>query len=368
MNHFISQKFKFYSFISMLLLVYVHGYNLHNGYLQPFTVVEEPLTITTFTEYFLANGLFRFRIPMLFIISGYLFALHDTKPYAARIKKRWRTLGIPYLVWSAVALLITFAWQQFPATAQAVSHAQLDQMGDNRPYTQIGIGGIVFRWILAPIAFQLWFIRSLLVYNAAYPLLMKAVTKKPAVWFGIVTVLWLLTFSVPFIESEGLLFFSLGIYLQKSNFNIEKAPRWLNVKIWAPVFMISAAVKTLLAFQFGWHTGSFITLSLLHKITVFSGLITMWYGCDALVRFCMSRNWFTWLSAFAFIIYALHVPLVNYCTQLMYMYGKNIANLRLMTFIILPLLISFICVLFGAAIRKLFPKIYGVITGGRGLA
>jgi fucose 4-O-acetylase-like acetyltransferase len=367
MNYFISQKFKFYSFISMLLLVYVHGYNLHNGYLQPFTVVEEPMTVTTFTEYFLANGLFRFRIPMLFIISGYLFALHDARPYSERMKKRLRTLGIPYLIWSAVALLITFAWQQFPATAQAVSHAQLDQLGDNRAYTQIGWGGILFRWILAPVAFQLWFIRSLLVYNAAYPLLLKAVTKKPAVWFGIVILLWLITFAVPFIESEGLLFFTLGIFLQKTNFNIEKAPQWLSVKIWAPVFIISAAIKTGLAFQFGWNVGSFITLSLLHKICVFSGLVTMWYGADALVKYCMNRKWFTWLSAFAFIIYALHVPLVNYCTQLIYMYGKEMPNLRLITFIILPLMISIVCVMLGAVCRKLLPKMYAIVTGGRGL-
>jgi fucose 4-O-acetylase-like acetyltransferase len=351
----------------MLLLVYVHGYNLHNGYLQPFSVVEEPMTITTFTEYFFANGLFRFRIPMLFIISGYLFAMHDAKPFVERMKKRLRTLGIPYLIWSAVALLITFAWQQFPVMAKAVTYAQLDQLGDNSPYTQIGMGGIVFRWILAPVAFQLWFIRNLLVYNAAYPLLLKAVTKKPGVWFGIVIVLWLLTFAVPFIESEGLLFFTLGIFLQKINFNIEKAPRLLNVKCWAVVFIISAAVKTYLAFQFGWNVASFITLSLLHKTCVFSGLVTMWYGCDALVKFFMNRKWFTWLSAFAFIIYALHVPTVNYCTQLIYANGKDIPYLRLITFTILPLLISMICVVVGAVCRKLVPKIYALATGGRGL-
>ena len=367
MNTFISQKFKFYSFISMLLLVFVHGYNLQNSYLQPFTIADEPLTITTFTEYFLANGLFRFRIPMLFIISGYLFATHDTRPYGERIKKRLRTLGIPYLLWSAFALLLTFLWQQFPVTAQAVSHAQLDQLGDNRPYTEIGFGGLFLRWTLRPIAFQLWFIRSLLLYNILYPLLLKAVIKIPKVWFTIVVLLWLVTFAVPFIESEGLFFFTLGIALQKNNFNIEKTPYWLNIKIWAPVFIISAAIKTYLAFQFGWSAGSFITLSLLHKLCVFSGLVTMWYGCDALVKYFMGRKWFVWSSAFTFIIYAMHVPLVNYCTQLVFTYFKNVPLLRLTTFTLLPLLIAGCCILLGAVFRKILPKLYAVATGGRGL-
>lgn len=111
---FISQKFKFYSFLSMFLLVYVHGYNLNNSYLQPFTIVEEPLTFTTFFEYLTANGLFRFRIPMLFAISGYLFALGDEQPYLQRIGKRTSTLLLPYFIWSAIALLITFYGSSFP--------------------------------------------------------------------------------------------------------------------------------------------------------------------------------------------------------------------------------------------------------------
>src|SRR4051812_46632142 len=120
MNRFISQKFRFYSFVCIALLMLVHGYNLQQGYLQPFTTVAEPLTFTTFIEYFLANGALRFRIPMLFIISGYFFARRDHKPYFERIRSRFETLAIPYFIWSAVGLAITFFLQQFPFTAEIV--------------------------------------------------------------------------------------------------------------------------------------------------------------------------------------------------------------------------------------------------------
>jgi fucose 4-O-acetylase-like acetyltransferase len=275
MNPFISQKFRFYAFLSMILLVFVHGYNLESRYLVPFSIVEEPLNFTTYLEYLLANGLFRFRIPMLFMISAYLFALHDSKPHGERMKKRLRTLLIPYLCWSAFALLFTFILQQFPLTADVVKSAQIDQFGNNRPYREIGWGGIVVRWLIAPVAFQLWFIRSLLVCNAIYPLLLKAVTKIPKIWFSIISLFWLISFSIPFFESEGLLFFSLGIYIQKNNFNIEQAPSWLNAKIWLPIFLITALVKSWLAFQFGWGVQSFFILSILHKTCVFAGLVTV---------------------------------------------------------------------------------------------
>lgn len=136
MNRFLSQKFRFHSFLCITLLLFVHGYNLNETYLLPFSHVDEPLTFTTFIEYFLANGALRFRIPLLFIISGYLFALQDNKPYGERIKKRFNTLIIPFLIWSAVGLLITYLWQQHPVTAQAVYEAQVDQFGDNRHYSQ----------------------------------------------------------------------------------------------------------------------------------------------------------------------------------------------------------------------------------------
>ena len=366
-DSFISQKFRFYSFLSMVLLVFVHGYNLNNTYLQPFTVVEEPLRFTTFTEYLLANGLFRFRIPMLFIISGYLFALDDVRPYGERMKKRLRTLGLPYLFWSAFALGFTFLLQQFPVTAQAVKTASIDQLGDNRPYTEIGPGGLLLRWLLVPVAFQLWFIRSLLLYNALYPVLLKAVTNVPKLFFAIAGFMWLSSAPVPLIEGEGLLFFSLGILLQKKATGISVAPQWLSVKIWAPVFLITAFVKTYLAFQLGWNFQSFVTLSLLHKLCVFSGLVTMWYGFDWLVRFCMNQKWFVWISAFAFIIYALHVPLVNYSTQLLFRYYHHMDNYRFLTFILLSFTVILFCILLGALTRKLSPTFYSFITGGRGM-
>ena len=108
LSAFNSQKFRFWSFVSMFLLVFVHAYNLNQSYLQPWTMPGEPMTVTGFTEYWLANGIFRFRIPMLFIISGYLFAISDHKPYKQRAGKRVKTLLYPYLIWSAVGLLLTF--------------------------------------------------------------------------------------------------------------------------------------------------------------------------------------------------------------------------------------------------------------------
>jgi len=67
MNRSLSQKFRFYSFVCISLLLFVHGYNLNQGYLRPFSSVEDRLTITTLIEYFFANVALRSRIHLLFI-------------------------------------------------------------------------------------------------------------------------------------------------------------------------------------------------------------------------------------------------------------------------------------------------------------
>ncbi|MBK7434742.1 MAG: acyltransferase family protein [Chitinophagaceae bacterium] len=224
LTEFNSLKFRFWAFVSMFLLVFVHAYNLNISYLQPWTRPGEPMTFTGFTEYWLANGLFRFRIPMLFIISGYLFARSDDRPYKQRSGKRVRTLLYPYLFWSAFGLALSFLLECFPYSRNIVAETHMMQIDESRVFLhQYQWYEVLARWVFFPVSYQLWFIRVLLVYNLAYPLIRWCITHRLAKWifFSVAVFMWLSTFGIILIEGEGLLFFSLGIWMQKSHFNIE---------------------------------------------------------------------------------------------------------------------------------------------------
>lgn len=373
MNRFISQKFRFYSFVCIALLMFVHGYNLEIGYLQPYSMVNEELTFTTFIEYLLANGALRFRIPMLFIISGYIFAFRDHRPYGERVRSRFMTLMVPYFIWSAVGLAITYFLQQFPFTAQLVATAEVDQLGDNRPYSEIGWAGVLHRWLLAPVSFQLWFIRSLFIYNMLYPFFKWVVTRFPGIWFGLVFVLWYFGFQFIFIEAQGVLFFSFGIWLNKSNYPLEKKPEWYSHYLGWLFFIGISIIKTFMAFELEvdttvsfWTTAAFWTLISLHTVTILAGIIAVWYGCDDLVRWCMQRKWFVWAASFSFVIYGLHVPVIEYVTMFMFRIWGNFPNYRLLTYILAPVVVLAFCIATGAILRSLVPRVYKVMTGGRG--
>jgi fucose 4-O-acetylase-like acetyltransferase len=371
LSDFNSLKFRFWSFVAMFLLVFVHGYNLNDNYMQPWTVPGEPLTFTAFTEYFLANGIFRFRIPMLFIISGYLFAMHDYRPYGQRTRKRLRTLLVPYLIWSSFGLALTWVLELYPLTRDVVAGSHIIQIDETRmllhDYKWYEILG---RWILIPVPYQLWFIRVLLIYNIAYPAIRWCVNHRIGKWifFGFAFLLWLGTAGFVIVEGEGLLFFSLGVWMQKRNFDIDKPKRLLNPVFWGIVFLTLSVAKTWLAFNGQSFLGNSVypVLAVMHKLVIVSGLITAWYGGNALVGFFMKKPWFVWLSAFSFMIYAFHAPLVAYASNAVFSYMDHFYGYRMFTFIFLPLTIIGLSVGLGALLRRFVPGFYGILTGGRG--
>ncbi len=369
MNRTVSQKFRFFTFISITLLVYVHGYNLNETYLAPYSGVKEPLNITTYLEYLFANGLLRFRIPMLFMISGYIYAMHDERPYSSRIKSRFRSLMIPYLIWSAVGLLVTYIWQHHPITAEAVLRAQLDQMGDNRPYEVIGWLGILERWLFVPISFQLWFILALFIYNLIYPLIRWCVENIPVWWLLITFLVWFFLVPVPIIDGRGLFFFSAGVWLQKKNISLEKKPKWFSLGM-AWIFYIGLnIIKTFMAFELALDkVSSQLVLVFLYNLSIIAGVMALWFSSDKLVKWVSRQKWFGSLASYSFFIFGLHVPILFYFMNLALIHLNFLPNYRLFCYLFVPLFTVFFSILVGAIIKKLLPSVYRLMTGGRGLA
>jgi fucose 4-O-acetylase-like acetyltransferase len=374
MTRSLSQKFRFFTFICIALLAYVHGYNLHDTYLTPFSTINEPLTFTAFFEYLFSNGLLRFRIPLLFMISGYLYALYDHRTYIRQIKSRFRTLLIPMLLWSAFGLLLTFLLQQIPYTAAVVAKTNLDQLGDNRPYTQIGWLGILERWLFAPISYQLWFLFTLFTYNILYPVIKWLVVKYPYIWLPLTFFYFLLLLQLPFLDSRGLFFFSLGVWIQKKHFDIEKEPSWFSLGLSLILFVGLSVIKTFMAFELEpfefrkatVHGTTVIVLTLLHQFAILTGILAMWFGADRVMHWFMKQKWFYHASGYSFFIFGAHVPLLPYLmTWALSVFGF-LPNYRLLCYSLIPLAVLALATAIGALLKRLTPAFYSILTGGRG--
>lgn len=374
MTRTLSQKFRFFTFICIALLAYVHGYNLRDTYLTPFSTVDEPLTITAFIEYFLSNGILRFRIPLLFMISGYLYALYDHRPYKAQIKSRMRNLLLPYLLWSALGLLLTFVLQQIPYTANIVFMANLDQMGDNRPYAEIGWHGMVKRWLFAPISYQLWFLFTLFIFNLLYPAIRWMVVRVPYIWLPLTFLYFFLLIQLPFLDSRGLFFFSAGVWLQKKNYSLEKEPPWFSLGLCLILFIGLCTVKTFMAFElepFDFRTATgptatSIVLTIMHQASIIAGIFAMWFGADKVIQWFNRRRWFQHASSFSFFVFGLHVPLLPYLMTWATSHMYFLPVYRLFCYVTIPFIVLVFCIWVGALVRQYVPFLYRILTGGRG--
>jgi Acyltransferase family len=228
---------------------------------------------------------------------------------------------------------------------------------------------VLARWVFFPASYQLWFIRVLLVYNLAYPALQWCVTHRIARWifFPSAIFLWLSTFGFVLVEGEGLLFFSLGIWMKKNSFDIDSPSRWLKPRYWWPVFIGLSVLKTIFAFQPPFQPVEPLLL-VMHKAVVLSGLICAWYGSNALVKALMQKPWFVWTSAFSFMIYAIHAPLVAYVVKALMMVPPMWSGYRITLFVLVPVGLLVMAVCFGAVLRKFLPGVYAFVTGGRGMS
>ncbi len=378
-----SQRMRFFSLLSMVLLVYVHGYNLQPDYLWPGSLVFDKMTFTTFFEYLVANGLVRFRIPVLFAISGYLFAMTDYKPSGERSLKRLRTLGLPYLLWSAIGIGVTYLWELHPLLEKAALECMLK--GDMTPIREYSWDRLLETWALSPIPFQLWFIRTLLIWNLAYPLLKLAVTKgiSPKIYFPIVTLIWLSHMEMFWIGGESLLFFSLGIWMQKRQYSLDKVPFGWPLWVWTAIWLVLCFVKTYLAFvprdffTEDWNPvpahSTYLEwiqpiLLLMYKMSVFAGLVAIWFGMKTFAVKAMQIRWVAWACGFTFVIYGLHEPILHYTDRLVFQHLSWVPYFRLLTYLFVPAMIVLVCILVGAVIRAISPKAYGLLTGGRGMS
>jgi surface polysaccharide O-acyltransferase-like enzyme len=361
----LSTRLRFWSLMAMVLLVYVHAFNLHPRYLSALTLVEEAPTWDHVTQYLIANGLVRFRIPILFVISGYLLAWRDdgSVTHGSRVRKRLRTLGIPYLAWSAIALGITAALEQWAPTREVVRAAGLSSYGPEHPFvTGYSAKQLFDRWLFDPSAFQLWFLRTLLILSAIYPWLRTVVNRWPAIFFTIAVLAWYL------MDITGVLFFSFGIWLAIRQVDVVAKPKWLNVPVMLVVWLTLCGIKTWMAFTLeSTPQATAFTMMALHRGGEVAGLLTAWYGMAGLARTAMQLGAVRWLAAFSFVIYALHVPMVNYVTEAALSAGAGIAHVELWVYLTVPLVVVAITVAVGALLRAGAPKLYGVLTGGRGL-
>lgn len=359
MNKYLSEKLKIISLISMLMVIFLHSYNLPEKFNSIDIKFKNIYDINIFLQTFLSQGIIRTAVPIFFTISGYLFFLNfkgEINEFIIKYKKRIKSLVIPFLLWSIWGLLFLLFLQLFPFTKNFFKENLIIN------YSFEKILNTIF---IKPIPYQLWFIRDLIVLVFISPLIywILKILKFSAIIVLLIIWIDIFNFNLIIFSNEAILFFCLGSYLSisDSNFLLKK----LNKKIYLTIFCLWILIVTFKSILICQNSDQILLIKLLHKFSIIIGMLALWSMYDIIMSKKTPNKTILYVSQYSFFLYAFHEPLLMILQNgLLHMTGKN-DFFSILIYIIAPIIIIISGIIIASFMRKYLFKFYELITGTR---
>lgn len=355
MDKYLSDKFKAISFFNIIMVVYLHSYNLIVKMNDDIAVIDKGYN--SFIQEFVSKGIARVSVSTFFLISGYLFFTrieNSVKSFFDKFKKRFHTILLPYLFWSIFGVLFYLTFQSIPMFKGFFTNELISD------YSNIELLRVIF---IKPIPYQLWFMRDLMVLVLLSPLFFFCITRSN--WLILIPffIFWFLNFDLLFITSGSLLFFNTGAFLSLKKVNIRKS-NWNGNFYILPIIWIFIIFFKILVPYCG-DDNSYLVV-FLDKISVLIGVFSIWILYDLWSKKNeISKLKIYCLFEFTFFIYVSHEPILTiYKKVLYYCLGKT-ENTSFFIYIIAPILTVFSAVLTGYFLKRYFSKFYFFVTGDR---
>lgn len=356
MNNYFSFKLKFLSFLLIILVVFLHSYNISDQILTFKT--ELPVFFNIFIQEFVSQGITRIAVPLFFMISSYLYFRNfngSVQIYVEKIKKRINTLLIPYILWSLLGLSVFFLLQLIPGLSIFFKNELIINFSF-KDYLEV-----IF---INPIPFQLWFIRDLFILMLLSPLIYHLLKKSSILVLISASIFWIINVKLYFISNEALLFFLIGSSFALNRITILLEPILFKYSQYLSLFWLFAVLTNTCLSIFNLLDVSITNV--IHRINIIFGIASLWLLYD----YFMSRNKSLINSispyfAYSFFIYAFHIPFLGMLQKLLfYFWGYN-DSISLSIFLISPIITIAIAIIIATFLKQKFTKSYNFLTGNR---
>ena len=336
MTKYLSDKITVLYTLLIIMVVYIHSYYLE----------AEQYETTEFIQKFIGNS-FRIANCLFFCISGYLFArtIQNLKGVWEKQKKRFRTLLVPYILWNLIFVLWYVVLEVLPGLDRWVnSESVIDRFASQ------SIWQTLYYLFVEPAAFQLWFLRDLLVMVAFTPLWWWLAKKVK--WIAI-TLALASVFIYPW-----LVYYWLGIIIAVHQWDIEHYP-----SSWA-----ATAVGLIIYSGISWMYATGMEVpDWLSAFSNLTGLYALWHLYDLLVKghIISNRGIWKYLCGYSFFIYCFHEPAFNIIKKLpVTIFGDSPVVLTFF-YLVNPWIMVGVAVIIAQLLQRAVPGLYKTLTGGR---
>ncbi len=306
----------------------------------------------------ISSGIAGAAVPLFFMFAAYLQARKE-EPYKIMLKKKSRSLLLPYLAWLAVY----FVWAGPMKLAVAKSNPSALGHPENlfiywnaKNWIEFVLG-IFTEYGHPAFAAQFWFLRDLILFTVLSPIFMRLIRLVPAGFFALVTSLYFFGSALPMSNHfwSPLFYYVAGLYWGTFNFpifeSIERI-RWAEI---VPLFAAAALAHFIIS------ENPFSQCMVLFAIAILIKTSTM--ICKHKKSFALAE----YLADFSFFLYAIHMPALLYMLQKIWLHFLPMKNgfLCLAEYFGVNILTIAIGTGIGIALKKYCPPLFNIFNGGR---
>lgn len=310
-------------------------------------VADGPECYRIITSFF-SSRLAGVAVPLFFAISGYLFFVcgFSKDVFIAKLKRRVKSLLIPYLLWNIIALVLL-----------AVPHVKSYEFTFGN--VLISLWDCNYSFVHAashsPIDFPLWYVRDLMVCNLAAPVVYWGIKYLEWTLPAALVALWICGVECPIagISVISFAFYSLGAYMaiNRSSAIDERKGMWCVIGF--AIFMIINALLAVWPSAFG--------MKFIDRCVALLGVICIpSFVCWLLDKNVNTGRVLKKLAPASFFIYAAHAIFLKniYWTLLKVEFLNEISAYFLTYFITMG-----ICLVAYFTFDRMCPKMSEVLNG-----
>lgn len=354
----------------MVGIVFIH-FNLLNGITVNGIVYGDnlPIWLTCIIKT-LSNEIPAIGVPLFFIISGFFFFRSGLTwgSYKSKMRKRARTLLVPYVLWNLIALsyYLLCALPIFRSIFP-ISHIQEWSLQKflycfwdiDKSLLGEGVGKTV-SW-LNPIDQPLWYVRDLLIVMVLSPIIHW--TLKRFGWYAVATLglLWLFLVRLPLGHACYLLaaffFFAWGGCHAIKGIDFIASMRRFRAALWIYPILLAAYLAADLS---GMHGSSFI-----HNAAIVCGVFAAISLMASLVESGKVKpNKF--LAESTFFLYAIHAIFIsNLGDVIVKLWFVDSPVYMCLLYFTVPISDITISLALYWLLRRYAPRVCAILTGGR---
>ena len=335
-------------FLLIIFVVFIHNIDKNEAINYYHLAFEEPVAITWFKT-FVMGILGGAAVPIFFVFAAYLqFAKQDD--YKSLIKKRTKSLLIPYILWTLLTVLFYFIAQSIPQTASFFQNKK----NIVRDWGWIEWVNIFWKHINThPLAMQLWFVRNLIILVIFSPILKYIAKTFPFLMFIAITFFYF--YGLPLEFGKSIFFYMLGWYCAEykiSFFKLSDKVGWLEYTI----LLISILIVYI----------KFPSATILIKAGIIISCLFFFKLSGLIIKNDKLFNITNFLSVYSFFLYAIHEPflmmtLVKISVKIIPLHGAWC----LVQFLVPSMICVIVGTVIGIALKKYCSPVFRLLNGSR---